>query len=133
MKTIIVNPILHLTSNDLPSEMLTDILGDAEIEHLEIYEGNSAHLNDSINIDVLRGLLDFLEDKGANYVSIDFHTDHQELELDGLFITSATQEEIDSHNQKDKDFQINFCRTQIDNATRTKTNFEQQLKHLTGE
>ena len=133
MKTIIQRPIIHINSENLPSEIIADILGDPEEEHLEIYEGDTARMNDPIKIDVLRHYLDQLVQQGANYVSIDFHTDHQELELDGIHIGIASTEETLFHEQKDKDFQIQYCKTQIDNAARTKANFENKLKFLTGE
>jgi hypothetical protein len=133
MKTIIQKPIHHLCSENLPSEIIADMLGDAEIQCHEIYEGNTAQLNDPIKIDVLRGLLDDLESRGANYVSIDFHNDHQEFELDGIFITTATPEEVIIHEQKDKDFQIKYCKEQLDIAMRNLTMFQRKIKELTGD
>jgi len=133
MKTIIQKPIIHINSEYLPSEIITDILGDAEEEHLEIYDGNTNRMNDPIKIDVLRHYLDQLEEKGANYVSIDFHTDHQELELDGIHIALATTEETLFHEQKDKGFQINFIKDRIKDYNTSLKNFEQQLKLLTGD
>lgn len=135
MKTLIQKPIIHINSEELPNEMRVDILGrnyDDE-PYNEIYQGNATHLNDPIKIDVLRKYLDQLEQQGANYVSIDFHTDHQELELDGLFVGLATQEEIDQHNQKDRDFQIKFTKERISQYSAQLSLFEKKLKELSGE
>lgn len=133
MKTIIQKPILHINSENLPSEIIADILGDYEEEHLEIYDGNTAHLNDPIKIDVLRHYLDQLVQQGANYVAIDFHTDHQELELDGIYISLATPEEILFHEQRDKDFQIKLTKERIEQYSSQLGLFEKKLKELTGE
>lgn len=133
MKTIIQKPIIHINSEDLPSEMNIDILGNNNDECKEIFEGNAAQLNDPIKIDVLRKYLDQLEEQGCNYVSIDFHTDHRELELDGMYIGVATQEEIDFHEQKDKDFQIKFTKERIQQYSTQLGLFEKKLKELSGE
>jgi len=133
MKTIIQKPILRINSEHLPSEIIADILGDAEIEHLEVYDGNTAHFNDPIKIEDLRFILDKLEAHGANYVSIDFHTDHQELELDGIFITTATPEEIIFYEQKDKDFQTMLIRDMIKDYKKSLDQFKNKLKELTGD
>lgn len=133
MKTIVQKPILHINSENLPSEIIADILGDAEIEHLEIYDGNTNQLNDPIKIDVLRSLLNQLEEKGANYVAIEYHTDHQELELDGILITTATPEEILLHEQQDREYQIKFTKERITQYSSQLSLFEKKLKELTGE
>lgn len=126
MKTIIFIPTVHIN---------TDILGqdDVENDHNEIYIGDTNRVNDPIKIDDLIMILNGLKDEGSNYVSIDFHTDHLEYELDGQIIRLATQEEINEQERKDKQFKIDFCKKQIDNASRTKANFEQELKFLSGE
>jgi hypothetical protein len=131
MKTIIQKPILHLRSEYLPAEIIADILGDTEVEHDEIYEGNTNLLNDPIKIDVLRHYLDQLEERGANYVAIDYHTDHQELELDGIFITTATPEEVIFHEQKDKDFQITTIKNRMTEYKVQLELFVKKLKELT--
>jgi len=135
MKTLIQKPIIHINSEELPNEMRVDILGRNydDDPYDEIYLGNAAHLNDPIKIDVLRKYLDQLEERGANYVSIDFHTDHQELELDGMFVGLATQQEIDQHKQKDKEFQINFTKERITQYSTQLGLFQTKLKELTGE
>ncbi len=133
MKTIIQKPIIHINSEDLPSEMNADILGNNNDECHEIFDGNAAQLNDPIKIDVLRKYLDQLEEQGSNYVSIDFHTDHRELELDGMYIGIATQEEIDFHKQKDKDFQIKFTKERIKQYTDQLGLFQKKLQELSGD
>jgi len=135
MKTLIQKPIIHINSEELPDQMRVDILGRNydNKPYDEIYQGNAAHLNDPIKIDVLRKYLDQLEEQGANYVSIDFHTDHQELELDGMFVGIATQKEIDDHKQKDKDYQIQFAKDRIVQYSTQLGLFQTKLKELTGE
>lgn len=133
MKTIIFKPIFHINSEHLPTEIIADILGDAEEDCKEIYVGSSNQMNDPIKINALRKYLDVLEEKGANYVSIDFHTDHQELEIGGMFIGIATQEEINLHNQKDKEYQINFAKERIQQYSTQLGLFQTKLKELSGE
>ena len=133
MKTVIQKPIIHINSEDLPSELNGDILGNYDDECKEIYDGNTAHLNDPIKIDVLRKYLDQLEEAGANYVSIDFHTDHRELELDGIFVGIATPEEVIFHEQKDKEFQIKFTKDRIKDYEKSLTQFQKKLKELSGD
>ena len=137
MKTIIQKPILHINSEELPHMIRVDLLGVDYDNHYndykEIYDGNSARLNDPIKIDTLRKYLDQLEAEGANYVSIDFHTDHQELELDGIYIGLATPEEIIFHEQKDKDFQINFIKEKIEQHSDQLRLFKNKLQKLSGE
>jgi len=135
MKTIIQKPIIHINSEELPDEMKIDILGQDylnDIPYNKIFEGEASLLNDPIKINVLRGFLDQLEEAGANYVSIDYHTDHRELELDGIFIDVATQKEIDEHNQKDKDFQIKLTKERIKQYSTKLALFEDYLKKLSG-
>ena len=135
MKTLIQKPIIHINSEELPDQMRVDILGRNydNKPYNEIYDGNTNQLNDPIKIDVLRKFLDQLEEAGANYVSIDYHTDHQELELDGLFVGLASQEEIDLNIQKDKDFQIKFTKERIQQYSTQLRLFEKKLQELSGE
>ena len=135
MKTLIQKPIIHINSEELPNEMRVDILGRNynDEPYDEIYQENAARLNDPIKIDVLRKYLDQLEEAGANYVAIAFHTDHQELELDGMFVGLATQEDIDIHNQKDKDYQISFCKERVNVLSIEIKRFENKIKELSGE
>ena len=99
MKTIIFIPTVHINTEDLMSLVEADIL-DHDYEHNEIYEGNTNQVNDPIKIDDLITILNGLKDEGSNYVSIDFHHDHREYELDGQIIRLATQEEINDEKRK---------------------------------
>ena len=53
-----------------------------------------------VNIDMLIKELTDLKQKGSNYVSCDWHGDHQELELYGYEFRKATEEEIKEHELK---------------------------------
>lgn len=50
-----------------------------------------------VKIDELITDLIKLKSEGANYVTLDFHEDHQELEVTGFTIRLATDAEIDEH------------------------------------
>lgn len=135
MKTIIQKPIAHVCTEEIPHSIRYSILGKDYDDHPynEIYIGNTKQINDPINIQALRKILNNLEAKGANYVAIDFHTDHQEYELDGVHIGLATQEEIDEHNLKDRDFHIKFIKDKLTELDKLTSQYKEKLKELSGE
>jgi hypothetical protein len=47
-----------------------------------------------VSIEKLISLLVDMNSKGANYVSCDWHCDHQELEIHGVSYRASTKEEI---------------------------------------
>jgi len=47
-----------------------------------------------VSIERLRKVLDEFESKGANYVNIDYHCDHNEVEVTGVVYRTSTEEEI---------------------------------------
>jgi hypothetical protein len=57
-----------------------------------------------VSIEKLISVLVDMNSKGANYVSCDWHCDHQELEVHGVLYRASTKEEIqvelDKHTQK---------------------------------
>ena len=62
--------------------------------------------------DVIESLIE-MNSKGANYVCIDWHCDHRELEMVGLEFRHATPEEIGEYEKsklekenRDKEFEI---------------------------
>ena len=50
-----------------------------------------------VNIDKLIQTLNYFKESGANYVACDWHSDHQELELYGVNLRLATDDEIKDH------------------------------------
>jgi hypothetical protein len=50
-----------------------------------------------ISIENMRKTLDKFEKQGANYVNVDFHCDHNEVEITGIIFGRSTQEEIDAY------------------------------------
>lgn len=54
-----------------------------------------------VSIDKMREYLAKMEQRGANYVRVGFHSDHNELEIVGVSYTKSTQEEIDEHLGKE--------------------------------
>lgn len=124
---------MHINSEELPHMIRVDFLGEDYEDYNDIYDDITKRLNDPINIDSLRKYLDTLEKAGANYVSIDFHTGHQELELDGVLIELASQEDIDLEKQRDKEYQIRMVKNKIVEYSSTLKQFENKLKELSGE
>lgn len=58
------------------------------IEELNYLEGGV------ISIENMRKALDEFEKQGANYVNVDFHCDHNEVEVTGVIYSKSTDEEI---------------------------------------
>ena len=50
-----------------------------------------------VSIENMRKALDEFEKQGANYVNVDFHCDHNEVEVTGVIFRKSTQEEIDAY------------------------------------
>jgi hypothetical protein len=49
-----------------------------------------------ISIENMRKALDEFEKQGANYVNVDFHCDHNEVEVTGIIYSRSTDEEVAS-------------------------------------
>lgn len=50
-----------------------------------------------VSIENMRKALDEFEKQGANYINVDFHCDHNEVEVTGVIFGKSTQEEIDAY------------------------------------
>lgn len=50
-----------------------------------------------VSIENMRKALDEFEKQGANYVNVDFHCDHNEVEVTGVIFGKSTQEEVDAY------------------------------------
>ena len=49
-----------------------------------------------VSIENMRKALDEFEKQGANYVNVDFHCDHNEVEVTGIIYSRSTDDEITS-------------------------------------
>ena len=49
-----------------------------------------------VSIENMRKALDEFEKQGANYVNVDFHCDHNEVEVPGIIYSRSTDDEITS-------------------------------------
>jgi len=56
-----------------------------------------------VSIENMRKALDEFEKQGANYVNVDFHCDHNEVEITGVIFGRSTQEEIDARIKQELD------------------------------
>lgn len=56
-----------------------------------------------VSIENMRMALDEFEKQGANYVNVDFHCDHNEVEITGVIFGKSTQEEIDAYIKEELD------------------------------
>lgn len=132
MKTIIFIPTVHTNTEDLMSLVESDILGQVSEDdnHDEIYVGYSNQFNDPIKIDDLITTLNDLKDKGSNYVSIDYHSDHRVYELDGQEIRLATQEEINDEKRKRIESDLRVITNRLEQNERDRIAMEKYLKEL---
>ncbi len=132
MRTIIYKHVKHINTDELDflnrEQIFPDLGEDEDLN--EIYKDKTNILNTPVSINYLRGLLDELETKGANYVSIDYHTDHIEYELDGIIAREATQEEIDDQKEKDRQFQIEHARKESNRLENTADQYRKRLEEL---
>jgi len=135
MRTIIYKHVTHINTDELDSlnrfQTFPDLGDDEDLN--EIYLKGTNHLNTPVKIDYLRGLLDQLEARGANFVSIDYHSDHIEYELDGVLVTEASQQEIDDNDQRDKEFQLKYAKAELERIEKTAKQFRDRIKELSGE
>ena len=56
-----------------------------------------------VSIENMRKALDEFEKQGANYVNVDFHCDHNEVEVTGVIFCKSTQEEVDNYTKEKLD------------------------------
>ena len=56
-----------------------------------------------VSIENMRKALDEFEKQGANYVNVDFHCDHNEVEVTGVIFRKSTQEEVDNYTKEKLD------------------------------
>jgi vacuolar-type H+-ATPase subunit I/STV1 len=115
----------------LREQIIPNIYEDEE-DFNEIYKDKANNLNTPIKIDTLREHLNLLEKKGANFVSIMYHPDHIEYELDGQLVREATQEEINEHTLKQKEFQLTQIKKRIAELEEQTKQFKNKLNELTG-
>lgn len=77
----------------------------------------------TVSINKLLKTLEFLKEKGFNHVNIDYHCDHDELEVTGLNISDPSEEQLDTH--------LNKLNEKIDSEKQAKIKkLEEQLKEL---
>ena len=56
-----------------------------------------------VSIENMRKALDEFEKQGANYVNVDFHCDHNEVEVTGVIFRKSSQEEVDNYTKEKLD------------------------------
>lgn len=66
-------------------------------ENFEVLGENTYYDAGIIKIDTIIESLQELKSKGANYAAIDWHCDHQEMEIYGVEFRPSTKEEINKY------------------------------------
>lgn len=105
--------ITKISEKEIISQPEEDLGKDWEHDESLILPNNLYFDSEPVAIkDVIEALLE-MNSKGANYVCIDWHCDHRELEIVGLEFRHATPEEIEGYEKsksekekKDKEFEI---------------------------
>lgn len=129
--TIVSEVKAQINSPQLNSDYEFDLLGkeryDAAWEEdcVEIIGQQVEQYPFSIN--KLRKILDDLEKDGCNYVSIDYHCDHEEYNFYGINLHVATQAEIDEVDKKEKQKELKEMQDYLAKLEREK---EKVLKML---
>lgn len=80
-----------------------------------------------INIDIVISNLNELKGRGANYVSIDWHGDHREMEIFGFSYKSSTNEEIEDFIKSKADSEEASKREQIKELEKKLLNLKNTL------
>ena len=135
MRTIIYKHVAHISTDELDflnrEQTFPDLGEDEDLN--EIHVDGARYENTPVKIDYLRGLLDELETKGANFVSIDYHSDHIEYELDGLLVTEATQQEIDEDIKRQDEFKLKYAKQELERIEKTANQFRELVTKLSGD
>jgi hypothetical protein len=102
--------VIYFTQKLIDKQYMLDTAHEDNGLDYEIHD-NYENLGDTlhsdaglVSIEKLISVLVDMNSKGANYVSCDWHCDHQELEVHGVLYRASTKEEIqvelDKHTQK---------------------------------
>lgn len=105
--------ITKISKKEIHSQPEEDLGKDWEHDESLILPNNLYFDSEPVAIkDVIEALVE-MNSKGANYVCIDWHCDHRELEIIGLEFRHATPEEIGEYKKsksekekKDREFEI---------------------------
>jgi hypothetical protein len=102
--------VIYFTQKLIDKQYLLDTANEDNGLDYEIHDnyeklGDTLHSDAGlVSIEKLISVLVDMNSKGANYVSCDWHCDHQELEVHGVLYRASTKEEIqvelDKHTQK---------------------------------
>jgi len=76
---------------------------DDEEDYNEIHEIGSKYYNPIANIDDAIKALQEAKEKGANFVSIWSHEDHQEIRIESFLIEKLSDEELLEHKKKEEE------------------------------
>lgn len=118
MESILLNKKL------IVSEQFEDgyhtVLKELKIEHDEdnypnfIYDSKTKHLSaEIISIDLLVSKLLNYKEAGANYIEIDWHSDHSEYEIEAFDINPLTDEQVVEINKQKEENKRNLAGQQI--------------------
>ena len=104
--TIVAEIKVEINSPELKSDYEFDLLGEERYDAAweeDCVETIGLQVEQyPFSIEKLRKILDDLEQNGCNYVSIDYHCDHEEYNFYGVNLHVATQVEIDEEDEKQK-------------------------------
>lgn len=102
--------VIYFTQKLIDKQYLEDTANEDNGLDYEIHDnyeelGEPLHSDAGlVSIEKLISILVDMNSKGANYVSCDWHCDHQELEIHGVLYRASTEEEkqaeLDKHTQK---------------------------------
>ena len=111
IKTKIIKTICHDEMSEMDFILYDEMFGAKVVE--KIYEGTSVDDHPSkyiidkqqnseqpVKIDSVIKMLNSLKERGCDYVSMFYHTDHIGYNFEGISITDATEEEIQEQQNR---------------------------------
>lgn len=130
--TIVINEVFRVSTDELNSEIENDILGEENADLAYEKDGINTICKQSfqtpMNIKYLKKLINNAESKNCNYLSFDYNCDHNEYEICGFDIHSATDSEIDIEVNRIKDENKKKVEKELDRLDRERQRLLNSIK-----
>lgn len=131
--TIFISLKKEISSPEVDFEMYDDILGKDNVELA--YENDGVNLienkpigNYPISIEYLKRIISTLEEKGCNYISIDYNCDHPDYTFYGLDVHQATKDEISEKEKKEKEDAIKYHENRLKSIDKKRNDYYEKIK-----
>lgn len=132
--TIILESITHTKTNDLDLGLYYDILGNDNVETAYNEKGvETIHKGDyydsyPVKIEDLKNAIKEAEEKGCNYMALDYNCDHPDFTFIGIHAHSPSEAEMEEIKQKQIKEKMDEANRLIEEADRLRQKAEQIKK-----